>query len=106
MKEFGKKSPDKILKSLLKESEKINPLIIIDEEIEIIRKKKALRNILEKRGVSAEDIKKQIKQNREQLTDLNFLWIKNMASGQSMLREKMTFFWHGHFACRLRQPLL
>jgi uncharacterized protein (DUF1800 family) len=29
-----------------------------------------------------------------------------MASGDSMLREKMTLFWHGHFACRIRQPLL
>jgi uncharacterized protein (DUF1800 family) len=28
-----------------------------------------------------------------------------MASGEGMLREKMTLFWHGHFACRSRQPL-
>jgi uncharacterized protein (DUF1800 family) len=36
---------------------------------------------------------------------LNFLWVNRMASGEGMLREKMTLFWHGHFACRSRQPL-
>ena len=106
MKEFQEKSPEKVLKFLLKDSEKINQLQIVDEENAMVMKKKMLRNMLDKKGLSAEDIKEQIKEYREQLTDLNFLWVKNMASGESMLREKMTLFWHGHFACRLRQPLL
>ena len=106
MKEFEEKSPEKVLKFLLKDSEKINQLQIVDEETAMVMKKKMLRNMLDKKGLPAEDIKEQIKEYREQLTDLNFLWVKNMASGESMLREKMTLFWHGHFACRLRQPLL
>ena len=106
MKEFEEKSPEKALKFLLKDSEKINQLQIVDEETAMVMKKKMLRNMLDKKGLSAEDIKEQIKEYREQLTDLNFLWVKNMVSGESMLREKMTLFWHGHFACRLRQPLL
>ena len=106
MKEFGEKSPEKALKFLLTDSEKINQLVIIDEEIAMVMKKKTLRNMLDRKGLPAEEIKEQIKEYREQLTDLNFSWVKNMASGESMLQEKMTLFWHGHFACRLRQPLL
>ena len=106
MQEFGDKSPEKALKFLFKDSVKINSLAIVDEEIEIVMKKKMLRNMLQKQGLSGEEIKEQIKVQREKLTDLNFLWVKNMASGESMLREKMTLFWHGHFACRIRQPLL
>ena len=106
MKEFGEKTPEKVLKFLLKDSEKINQLAILDEETAMVMKKKVLRNMLDNKGLSAQEIKEQIKEYREQLTDLNFLWVKNMASGDSMLREKMTLFWHGHFACRLRQPLL
>ena len=106
MKEFGEKSPEKALKFLLTDSEKINQLVIIDEEIAMVMKKKTLRNMLDRKSLPAEEIKEQIKEYREQLTDLNFSWVKNMASGESMLQEKMTLFWHGHFACRLRQPLL
>jgi uncharacterized protein (DUF1800 family) len=105
IREFGEKSPEKAIKYLFKDSEKINQLTIVDEESQMNLKKSRLRKVLDMKGLSAEEIKQQIKDYREQLTDLNFIWVKNMASGESMLREKMTLFWHGHFACRLRQPL-
>jgi uncharacterized protein (DUF1800 family) len=105
IREFGDKSPEKALKFLFKDAEKINTLTIVDEESEMALKKNKFRKVLDMKGLSAEEIKQQIKDYREQLTDLNFLWVKNMASGESMLREKMTLFWHGHFACRLRQPM-
>ncbi len=31
---------------------------------------------------------------------LNLEWLKNMSNTQNVLTEKMTLFWHGHFACR------
>jgi uncharacterized protein (DUF1800 family) len=105
IREFGEKSPEKALKYLFKDAEKINALTVVDEESQMALKKNRFRKMLDMKGLSAEEIKQQIKDYREQLTDLNFLWIKSMASGESMLREKMTLFWHGHFACRLRQPL-
>ena len=40
MKEFGEKSPEKALKFLLTDSEKIHQLQIIDEETVIVMKKK------------------------------------------------------------------
>ncbi len=42
-----------------------------------------------------------IKASREGVQRLNIEWIKRMADpAQSALLERMTLFWHGHFACR------
>jgi uncharacterized protein (DUF1800 family) len=40
------------------------------------------------------------KENRERLKDLNLKWLNEMAGSDAQLREKMSLFWHGHFACR------
>ena len=44
------------------------------------------------------------RENRQEhvrmLFQLNASWIDRMALGHGMLREKMTLFWHDHFACR------
>ncbi len=105
IREFGEKSPEKTFKFLLKDAEKINFLTVIDEENTVVTRKKILRKVLNTKGLSSNEIKEQLKEAREKITDLNFLWVKNIATGESMLREKMTLFWHGHFACRVRQPL-
>jgi uncharacterized protein (DUF1800 family) len=44
--------------------------------------------------------------NKESLRSLNHAWIQRMASGEGILREKMTFFWHDHFACNLKNVYL
>lgn len=38
--------------------------------------------------------------NREGIRDLNLAWLDQMINNPAQLREKMAFFWHGHFACR------
>lgn len=103
--EFADKSPSNVMKYLLKDSEKSLPLTIIEEENASIVKRKALRDTLLMGGISPDKIKEKLKENRDKITDLNFRWVNRMASGEGMLREKMTLFWHGHFACRSRQPL-
>ena len=35
---------------------------------------------------------------------MNTGWLTRMATSPAQLREKLTFFWHGHFACRVRRP--
>lgn len=35
---------------------------------------------------------------------MNTGWLTRMATSEAQLREKLTFFWHGHFACRVRRP--
>lgn len=37
---------------------------------------------------------------RQGLRNLNLAWMSAMVNSEAQLREKMAFFWHGHFACR------
>ncbi len=41
-----------------------------------------------------------VKQSREELRNLNLMWFDEMVESPAQLREKMSLFWHGHFACR------
>lgn len=46
--------------------------------------------------------RKKIRQlSREGLKELNIAWLEEMISSKAQLREKMSLFWHGHFACRV-----
>ncbi|XZF15261.1 DUF1800 domain-containing protein [Chitinophagaceae bacterium MMS25-I14] len=44
--------------------------------------------------------KERQKEMRSHVQDLNVLWTNEMAQTQYPLREKMSLFWHGHFATR------
>lgn len=39
-------------------------------------------------------------QTRQAIKGLNLLWLDEMVQSNAQLREKMAFFWHGHFAAR------
>jgi len=55
----------------------------------------------ERRKEMDEDERKKIQQkNRESIRSLNLNWLSVFVNTDSQLREKMAFFWHGHFACR------
>lgn len=41
------------------------------------------------------------KQRRTEISNLNLLWLNQMVNSKAQLREKMAFFWHGHFACKV-----
>jgi uncharacterized protein (DUF1800 family) len=59
-----------------------------------------------------EDAKKELRKERNQIeygqmADLRYWWIRRMALGPRPLQEKMTLFWHGHFATsfeKVRSP--
>jgi len=40
------------------------------------------------------------KESREAIKNLNLRWLDEMVNSKAQLREKMAFFWHGHFANR------
>jgi uncharacterized protein (DUF1800 family) len=40
------------------------------------------------------------KKSREEIRNINLEWLDEMVNSEQQLREKMAFFWHGHFACR------
>ena len=49
----------------------------------------------------AEAGKKRRQQNREEIKNLNLLWLDELINSEAQLREKISLFWHGHFACRV-----
>jgi len=50
--------------------------------------------------MSADQRKELQRRSRESIRNLNLYWLKEMVNTDAQLREKMSFFWHGHFACR------
>ena len=71
--------------------------------------RRALREMLSRRDdVTPEEKRRMVKdlvqENRGKIGDLNFQWLDQMGTGREALREKMTLFWHGHFACRSLNP--
>ena len=56
---------------------------------------------MQQNGLS-NDQKKQIReQSRDDLKNLNIRWLEEMINSEAQLREKMSLFWHGHFATRV-----
>ncbi|MET0242520.1 MAG: DUF1800 domain-containing protein [Flavitalea sp.] len=56
------------------------------------------------------DRRKIARQSRENIKDLNLFWLDQMTKNNDQLREKISLFWHGHFAANsgniLHQELL
>jgi uncharacterized protein (DUF1800 family) len=51
-----------------------------------------------KKEVSNFQLLAMIIRSRNEMMEMNFQWLYRMATTSSQLREKMTFFWHNHFA--------
>lgn len=52
----------------------------------------------------AEKKKEMQKINREQNEELNLNFLDKMVNSKEQMKEKMAFFWHGHFASRVVNP--
>lgn len=52
----------------------------------------------------AEKKKEMQRLNREQNNELNLNFLDKIVNSQEQMREKMAFFWHGHFASRVINP--
>lgn len=51
--------------------------------------------------LSNQELRKKLReQSRADLKMLNLRWLETMITSEAQLREKMSLFWHGHFACR------
>jgi len=55
----------------------------------------------DQKQMNAQQKKKMRQQYREELKNLNLMWLDEMINSEAQLREKMSLFWHGHFACRV-----
>ena len=50
--------------------------------------------------MAKEDQKNIQQKSREAIRSLNLMWLDEMIYSKSQLREKISLFWHGHFASR------
>jgi uncharacterized protein (DUF1800 family) len=61
------------------------------------------RKDMKEEGMNKRDFNQLITQKTQAL---NAAWMKRLLETKNVLLEKQTLFWHGHFACRIRQPYL
>ncbi|MDB5009406.1 MAG: hypothetical protein JWQ06_195, partial [Mucilaginibacter sp.] len=79
----------KTVKKLFKASEVIEPLNVLNENIDLRPKPAAPQTDDEKRALQEE--------KNKQEKALNNAWVKQLSETNAQLREKMTLFWHNHF---------
>lgn len=103
---LSKKKANKVVAQLLNTPSSGQELQIVTEE-DYHAQLSLLASLNAKKDQSAEE-----KQQREQITKmrneksraLNIAWVQQMIATTNPLLEKMTLFWHGHFACRSNNP--
>lgn len=79
------------VKELLEQANAEHPLKAIQEN---------LRPPYDSKDRSEEKIRQYLRMRNQQQQDLNIAWMERLAETTHPLLEKMTLFWHGHFACR------
>jgi uncharacterized protein (DUF1800 family) len=83
----------KTVKKLFQASEPIEPLAALNENIDL--RPKPSKDL-------TDDEKKAVQEERnKQEKALNDAWLKQLSETNAQLREKMTLFWHNHFATNI-----
>ncbi|MDQ2863929.1 MAG: DUF1800 domain-containing protein [Bacteroidota bacterium] len=62
---------------------------------------KGVQDVGRLQNLSQDEKKLLRKQSVEDLKNLNLTWLAEMINSEAQMREKMSLFWHGHFACRV-----
>jgi uncharacterized protein (DUF1800 family) len=94
-------SPHQFYKALVKASDKKPEYInVADNYLQGLMMGVDQVGQVQKKDLSPEERKKRQQMSREGIRSLNLYWLKEMVNSRAQLREKMAFFWHGHFACR------
>ena len=93
----SRKDKKEILKLIFDESKKLQLFTEIPSPKEPAR-------IMDKTEMTPEIRKmnqEKQRQMRQEIDAMNIQWLKHMQESIFGLRQKMTLFWHGHFACRV-----
>ncbi len=99
--DLSKYTPPQLYKTLVKDSEKMPENInVADDYLQDMYMKIEEAGRQKKKELDKEEKKMLQQKNRESIRNLNLYWLHEMVSSSAQLREKMAFFWHGHFACR------
>jgi uncharacterized protein (DUF1800 family) len=99
--DLSKFTPKQFYKALVKASDK-NPAYIdvADDYLKGLWMGIEEVGRQQKKEMDADQRKMVQQKNRQGVRNLNMFWMHEMVNTASQLREKMAFFWHGHFACR------
>ena len=62
---------------------------------------KGMQNIAQLQKLTPEQKRAMTKQSRQDIKNLNIRWMAEMTNSEAQFREKISLFWHGHFACRV-----
>ncbi|MBK7678474.1 MAG: DUF1800 domain-containing protein [Chitinophagaceae bacterium] len=100
--DLSKYTPKQIYKALVKASDKKPEYVNVADDylqglymgIEEVGRQQ------QRKELTADERKMVQQKNREGIRNLNIFWLYEMVNSSTQLREKMAFFWHGHFACR------
>ena len=99
--DLSKFSPQQFYKALVKASDKRPDYFnVADNYLQGLMMGIDQAGKMQKKDLSADERKKRQQLSREGIRNLNLYWLKEMVNSGAQLREKMAFFWHGHFACR------
>ncbi|MET1055678.1 MAG: DUF1800 domain-containing protein [Pedobacter sp.] len=104
--QLSKKRRSKVVDTLFEPRQPAADLSVLSKE-DFLAQQALLATLGAKKEQTPEE-----KQQREDITkarneksrELNINWIQQMMATQRPFLEKMTLFWHGHFACRANQP--
>lgn len=92
-------SPRSLFKSLVKASSgSPAPIDVADDYLKEMLTAMS-GNLRQKKELSGEEKREIQRKHRENIKQLNVAWLNEMVNSRMQLREKMAFFWHGHFAC-------
>lgn len=104
---LDQQDPSALWNTILKDSEKAPVKLEVAENrlqslFEGIEGEAAMRQFQkENKEAIAEQVRLMRQSSRDDMKKLNHLWMNEMVHSPAQLREKVSFFWHGHFACRV-----
>ncbi len=98
--ELNADSNKKLIKAIFKASEKTPAYIdVADPAVKEIYM--GMEDMYRQKRQLTEEQRKFIRdKSRDGIRALNLTWLDQMVQSEQQLREKVSLFWHGHFACR------
>jgi uncharacterized protein (DUF1800 family) len=100
LEQIQKITPSQLFKALQKDSSKKPEYLDATDDYLKGLMKGVQEEGMKKKELDREERKNLQQQSRESIRNLNIMWLENMVESDAQLREKMAFFWHGHFASR------
>ena len=98
--ELGDVSQKDLYELLLKTASKQpDPLLVANGTMDGLVK--GIQDLGRMQNLTKDQKKQMRKQSVDDIKNLNLTWLNEMINSEAQLREKMSLFWHGHFACRV-----